>query len=84
MALEEVWLAYVDDEDGGNRENWSVFYCTPIVASTEQAAKDAAKLETTKQATETAMDCDGDLTNLSDFENELHTHIVGPISIVLP
>jgi len=27
----EVYLIYFDDEDSGDGENWSVFYCEPEV-----------------------------------------------------
>lgn len=82
MSIKEVWIAYVDEEDGGDRENWSVFYCEPIVAETKQAVKNAAQLKVTQLASETAMDCDGDLSDLASFEGQLHVHVIGPISIL--
>lgn len=27
----KLWLVYVDDEDGDDRESWNVFYVTPTV-----------------------------------------------------
>lgn len=67
----QIWLTYVDLEDGGARESWSVFYLTPIVtisqAAAEQAGHDAI-----------AALCVEDLDmDLGDYT----FHIVGPLEV---
>lgn len=67
----EVWLTYVDQTDGCDRESWSVFYTKPTVTLSEAAAQQAGK-------DEIAALCAGD----PDMDPAEYTaHVVGPLEI---
>lgn len=76
----DVWLAYVDEEDNGSRENWSVFYCDPIIGYTQASVKTFAKTEVTRLATELCQENEDPLTEVSHYANMFHIYIVGPIT----
>jgi len=78
----QVWLAYVDQTDGADRESWSVFYVEPFVGVTEASVNAAAKAEITKCATQECSENGDPVSDISFYEEEYSIHIVGPLSLV--
>ena len=80
--MNSIWLAFVDDVEGGSRENWNVFHCVPLVGSSEATVITAAKAEITKRATADCKDNGDPLSMLSAYETQYHAHIVGPLPVI--
>lgn len=67
----EVWLTYVDQTDGCDRESWSVFYTHPTITSSQAAAEQAGR-------DVIAALCDDD----EDIDPDEYTaYIVGPLEV---
>lgn len=77
----QVWLAYVDLTDGGDRESWSVFYVEPFVGVTEASVNAAAKAEITKLATQECSENGDPPSDIPYYEKDYSIHIVGPLGL---
>lgn len=54
--MKQVWLAYIDQSEGCDREHWSVFYTQVLVADSEAKAISLGEEHSSKLTLETEID----------------------------